>query len=94
MYFSFYAQFDQINIKYSDSTFSQGSNLPYLRQFDYTMTHRMGENAFMEDFLRWTMNNVYIMRMKIVTEYISVADPAVGDPATATPSKNLLKIIL
>ncbi|CAF5146763.1 unnamed protein product [Rotaria sp. Silwood1] len=29
-----------------------------LRQFDYTMTHRIGEKTLIEDFIIWTMNSV------------------------------------
>ncbi|CAF3093098.1 unnamed protein product [Rotaria sp. Silwood2] len=30
--------------------------LPYLRQFDYTMTYRINDELLIEDFVRWPMN--------------------------------------
>ena len=33
--------------------------LPNLRQFDYTMTHRIIDQQFIEDFNRWPMNFVH-----------------------------------
>ncbi|CAF1455040.1 unnamed protein product [Rotaria sordida] len=33
--------------------------LPYLRQFDYTMTHRVTDELLIEDFIRWSMNVTY-----------------------------------
>jgi hypothetical protein len=33
--------------------------VPHLRQFDYTMTHRISENIFIEEFVRWPMKNVF-----------------------------------
>jgi hypothetical protein len=50
-----------------DPTFCHGSifesmlieHLPHLQKFDYTMTHRMSEKTLVENFLRYSMNNVY-----------------------------------
>jgi len=33
--------------------------LPHLRQFDYTMTYRIGDQMLLEDFLQWPMNFIY-----------------------------------
>jgi hypothetical protein len=32
---------------------------PYLRKFDYTMTHRITDRTLIEDFIRWPMNVVF-----------------------------------
>ncbi len=49
-----------------DPLFCHGTNfesilsksLPNLRQFNYTMTHRITENTIIEDFIRWPMSIV------------------------------------
>jgi hypothetical protein len=33
--------------------------LPNLREFDYTMTHRIGDHTLVEDFPKWRMNSVF-----------------------------------
>ncbi len=50
----------------TDPLFCHGTNfesilsksLPNLRQFNYTMTHRITENTIIEDFIRWPMSIV------------------------------------
>ncbi len=50
----------------NDPLFCHGTNfesilsksLPNLRQFNYTMTHRINENTIIEDFIRWPMNSI------------------------------------
>ncbi|CAF3441539.1 unnamed protein product, partial [Rotaria sp. Silwood2] len=47
--------------------FSDGQNfesilskyLPYLRQFDYTITYRIDDQMLIEDFHQWSINFVY-----------------------------------
>jgi hypothetical protein len=40
-------------------------HLTNLRQFNYTMTHRTGDQTLIEEFIRWPMNSVFYLNENI-----------------------------